>query len=252
MRDCCARRSRGSSWSRPRSRSSEIDALDHFNARDFAREVPHPELGRSVRYPGAFARLPASPLSGDRRAPRLGEHTAEVLAELRPPRLLRREAGARVRPLEGVKMLDLFWVMAGPAATRVLADYGATVVHVESTRRVDTLRAVPPFKDNVPLPDDRLSSPRAGSAGGCRRRSVWRHPRAGWRPRVWPRRGRVGESFENEPVEIRFRFGVAQVERAELVDDDLRHHEVAVPLAVGGDDVPRRVLGAAVASSASS
>ena len=38
-------------------------------------------------------------------------------------------------PLADVKILDFTWVMAGPAATRVLADYGATVVRTESTHR---------------------------------------------------------------------------------------------------------------------
>jgi crotonobetainyl-CoA:carnitine CoA-transferase CaiB-like acyl-CoA transferase len=53
-----------------------------------------------------------------------------------------------------VKILDLFWVVAGPAATRALADYGATVVHVESTRKIDTLRTVPPWKGGVPAPEN--------------------------------------------------------------------------------------------------
>ena len=48
-------------------------------------------------------------------------------------------------PLAGVRVLDLFWVVAGPGATRMLADYGATVVHVETTRKVDMLRNVPPY-----------------------------------------------------------------------------------------------------------
>ncbi len=47
-------------------------------------------------------------------------------------------------PLADVKVLDLMWVMAGPAGSRVLADYGATVVHVESTHRFDTARTLQP------------------------------------------------------------------------------------------------------------
>ena len=53
------------------------------------------------------------------------------------------------RPLEGVKILDFMWVMAGPAGTRVLADMGATVVRIESNARIDTARTLQPFKDNT-------------------------------------------------------------------------------------------------------
>src|SRR3972149_4228617 len=50
-------------------------------------------------------------------------------------------------PLADVKVVDLMWVMAGPAATRVLADYGATVVRIESSQRIDTGRTLAPFHD---------------------------------------------------------------------------------------------------------
>jgi crotonobetainyl-CoA:carnitine CoA-transferase CaiB-like acyl-CoA transferase len=53
-------------------------------------------------------------------------------------------------PLVDVNILDFTWVMAGPAATRVLADYGATVLHIESTRRLDTGRTIGPFHDGQP------------------------------------------------------------------------------------------------------
>lgn len=145
----------------------QIDALDHFATRGFWRELAHPELGRSVRYPGAFARFSAAPLSAGRSAPSLGEHGAEILAEPRAPRALRADPSKRGQPLEGVKILDLFWVLAGPAATRSLADYGATVVHVECARRMDTLRAVPPFKDNVPLPENQAGVQSANAGKLC-------------------------------------------------------------------------------------
>jgi crotonobetainyl-CoA:carnitine CoA-transferase CaiB-like acyl-CoA transferase len=51
-------------------------------------------------------------------------------------------------PLADVKVLDFFWVLAGPGITRSLADYGATVVRVEATIRTDPVRTVGPFKDN--------------------------------------------------------------------------------------------------------
>src|SRR5438105_12344075 len=55
--------------------------------------------------------------------------------------------------LADVKILDFMWVMAGPASTRVLADYGATVVRIESTTRIDTARTLQPFFKATPGPD---------------------------------------------------------------------------------------------------
>lgn len=48
-------------------------------------------------------------------------------------------------PFAELKVLDLAWVVAGPMIGRVLADYGATVIRVESSRRVDTARVMGPF-----------------------------------------------------------------------------------------------------------
>lgn len=57
-------------------------------------------------------------------------------------------------PLADVKLLDLTWVVTGPAATRILADYGATIVRVESTHRVDTARTFGPFITGRPGPEN--------------------------------------------------------------------------------------------------
>jgi crotonobetainyl-CoA:carnitine CoA-transferase CaiB-like acyl-CoA transferase len=57
------------------------------------------------------------------------------------------------RPLSDVKILDFMWVMAGPASTRILADYGATVVRIESPTRIDTARTLQPFHGNASGPD---------------------------------------------------------------------------------------------------
>ncbi len=52
---------------------------------------------------------------------------------------------ALAAPLAGLKVLDLAWVVAGPLIGRALADFGATVVRVESSRRIETARLMGPF-----------------------------------------------------------------------------------------------------------
>jgi crotonobetainyl-CoA:carnitine CoA-transferase CaiB-like acyl-CoA transferase len=102
--------------------------------------------GSSVRLPGPFARFPAAPIQYRRRAPRLDEHAGEIRAERRPAALRPApQPSAARRPLEGVKVLDFMWALAGPLATRVLADHGATVIRIESSSRLDVCRTILPF-----------------------------------------------------------------------------------------------------------
>ena len=50
-----------------------------------------------------------------------------------------------MQPLENLKVLDFCWVAAGPMTTGYLAEYGATVVRVESRQRPDPLHTSPPL-----------------------------------------------------------------------------------------------------------
>jgi crotonobetainyl-CoA:carnitine CoA-transferase CaiB-like acyl-CoA transferase len=53
-------------------------------------------------------------------------------------------------PLDGVRVCDLTWIIAGPTATRVLADFGAEVIRVEHGQAVDAIRLGRPLVGDTP------------------------------------------------------------------------------------------------------
>jgi crotonobetainyl-CoA:carnitine CoA-transferase CaiB-like acyl-CoA transferase len=84
-----------------------------------------------------------------RPAPRLGAHTRSAAFASRAPEAARPAGqGGPPRsepdalPLAGLRILDLTAWWAGPAATQLLATFGAEVIHVESTARPDGLRSI--------------------------------------------------------------------------------------------------------------
>ena len=52
--------------------------------------------------------------------------------------------------LEGLKIADFSWYIAGPSIAMWLAHHGAEVIRIESLTRPDELRAIEPFKDGIP------------------------------------------------------------------------------------------------------
>lgn len=60
-------------------------------------------------------------------------------------------------PLDGIKVLDMGWLMVGPASARYLTDLGAETIKLESRKRLDPLRSLGPFKDGRPGPERSLS-----------------------------------------------------------------------------------------------
>ncbi len=131
----------------------EVEQLKH---RGFFERIEHPVAG-SARYPTVAAHF-TDGLWSLGRAPLLGEHTTEVLGSL-PERAFAEPASAssapapapapasadpyaRKGPLDDVVILDCSMVWAGPYATKLLGDMGATIIKVEAARHMDSVRGL--------------------------------------------------------------------------------------------------------------
>ena len=52
-------------------------------------------------------------------------------------------------PLNGIRVADFTWIGAGSFTTKLLADFGADVIKIETATRLDSLRETAPFKDGI-------------------------------------------------------------------------------------------------------
>lgn len=62
----------------PVSEFKDVVADRQLRARNYWVEVPHPELGDVITYPGASVQIKESPIRYERRAPLIGEHNQDV------------------------------------------------------------------------------------------------------------------------------------------------------------------------------
>ncbi len=70
----------GMTWGAVRAPEDWLED-EHAKARGFFAEVEHPEIGRTVTYPGAPYKFSETPWRIARRAPMVGEHNADVLGK---------------------------------------------------------------------------------------------------------------------------------------------------------------------------
>jgi crotonobetainyl-CoA:carnitine CoA-transferase CaiB-like acyl-CoA transferase len=124
----------------------------HWRMRGAIADIYEPALGRNVVHVGSkwYSEDVPSTLGGP--APHIGEHTDAVIAEWRSPSPQQPPAptsptttgtmSVHGKPfaLDGVRIIDLSWMLASAGAGRYLAALGADVIKVEHASRIDGMR----------------------------------------------------------------------------------------------------------------
>ncbi len=118
-----------------------------------------------------------------------------------------------VQALEGLKVVDFSWYIAGPSIAMWLAHHGAEVIRVESLTRPDELRGIEPFKDGITGINRSgcYANYNAGKYGMCLNLNHRKGPEVARRLIAWS--DVVAENFTPGTMERRWGLGYESVRK---------------------------------------
>jgi len=138
----------------PIATSKDVVENPQYAHREFWDSVEDALLSpHEITVPGLYVKYSDGVVPPLQRAPRLNEHADTIRHDITPPRTSSIASSTRRAPFAGLKVLDLTWAISGPTTARMLCDYGAEVVHIETGSRQDAARSVAPYLNDQKEPE---------------------------------------------------------------------------------------------------